>query len=714
MPYPSFEKLKEYLPKNVLDWGMQISAQMQGYLGIEHKDDGSHSHIHADDIDALSLTLADGQPGTGLQGSIRLYDELGYEIAMDATNAGTLTTQAIRLAFTDALATVDPGDDRASLVWLGRIGTTNGYGSGILLRKPATPISSTDGWAITVSEADSLLTGTSMLTFQNTREGDAVLLLRPIGAAGAVTSYAFGPKGAFALGATADLGVNTNGERWQNAYIENVTVNGTLTAGAFTVTTLTVTTINATTGNITTVNATNVNGTTVTGTNLVALTSIILGAATTAGIRLDLEGGTLAVREGDDSAYADMVLNTVTATNVNGTTVTGTVAVNGTTITGQTIIATSSAQIHSTVPQEIYFETDGGSDAKYWRFVIDGGVFNFQTINDAFNSVLATIFTANRSGQMLFNDGSVSVPGITFFNDPDLGFYRIGGNQIGVTCGNSLAAYFDVSFMFATRLLVNDGSVGTPGVAFASDPDNGMYRITTNQVGMSAGGTLAMLFHAGGVQTRDGSAGTPGFGFIDEGDMGMYRSAARATSWAIAGGERMRLAFPSSDVTSLYLNQGSFSAGSVNGCGVRIGRNSGGSGAAGWVGFMAADGTEYAVWSDTSMLLRISTAAPCANGSPADNSGTIVGTQSSRRADKHILGVRADYGNALHEILNTTVYDYTYKDGRYNGEVFTGITTDDSPLFGMDNGKSFNPVNAFSYLVNAMKAQQQQIDELTA
>ena len=37
-----------------------------------------------------------------------------------------------------------------------------------------------------------------------------------------------------------------------------------------------------------------------------AVTAFILGTADTAGVRLDLESGTMAVREGDDSAYAPM------------------------------------------------------------------------------------------------------------------------------------------------------------------------------------------------------------------------------------------------------------------------------------------------------------------------------------------------------------------------------------------------------------------------
>lgn len=45
------------------------------------------------------------------------------------------------------------------------------------------------------------------------------------------------------------------------------------------------------------------------GATVTASEAFILGAATTAGVRLDLESGVLAVREGDDSAYADLRVN---------------------------------------------------------------------------------------------------------------------------------------------------------------------------------------------------------------------------------------------------------------------------------------------------------------------------------------------------------------------------------------------------------------------
>lgn len=50
------------------------------------------------------------------------------------------------------------------------------------------------------------------------------------------------------------------------------------------------------------------------GTVITATTAFILGAASTSGIRLDLESGTLAVREGDDSGYGPLLALTLEST----------------------------------------------------------------------------------------------------------------------------------------------------------------------------------------------------------------------------------------------------------------------------------------------------------------------------------------------------------------------------------------------------------------
>jgi hypothetical protein len=184
------------------------------------------------------------------------------------------------------------------------------------------------------------------------------------------------------------------------------------------------------------------------------------------------------------------------------------------------------------------------------------------------------------------------------------------------------------------------------------------------------------------------------------------------TSVAASGG--LLTANTASAGYSLQLASGAFGTGAVGGSYAQIGANTSGSGAAGTLVLQRRGGTLDAMWSDNAGLFRTNTGSPNESGAFGftDTSGTVVGDQTSSRAEKNIIVQRADVEHCLETILNTPVFDFTYKDGRYHGETFTGITTDDSPVFGKDNGKSLNEISLFGYLINAIKAQQEQIEEL--
>jgi hypothetical protein len=162
----------------------------------------------------------------------------------------------------------------------------------------------------------------------------------------------------------------------------------------------------------------------------------------------------------------------------------------------------------------------------------------------------------------------------------------------------------------------------------------------------------------------------------------------------------------------LTINPGAFGAGAQTGAALIISRNTSGGGAPGVLGLADKSGAQWWQWADTTGLLRTASAVPEEDGTPADTSGTVIGDQTSKRDQKFIISERVDHDYCLETILNAPVFDFIYRDGRYNGQKFTGITTDDSPVFGKDNGKSLNEITLFGYLINAMKAQQQQIEDL--
>jgi hypothetical protein len=199
-----------------------------------------------------------------------------------------------------------------------------------------------------------------------------------------------------------------------------------------------------------------------------------------------------------------------------------------------------------------------------------------------------------------------------------------------------------------SQVLLKNGSTGTPALSFISDTDTGL----------SANGT-AMRVSVGGIET--GLFETVGF-----------TVASRARGSGIAGPYML------------------------------IGRNSSGTGAPG--AMYLTDGADNlrSIWVDTTGVVRVGGATiPVEGGS--DTIGTVVGTQTSSLASKDLLYQITSTSLAMDVIRRTPVFAFTYKNGAYNGERFYGIVTDYSPIFGMDGGKSFNPVTAFGATVLALQ-----------
>ena len=104
-----------------------------------------------------------------------------------------------------------------------------------------------------------------------------------------------------------------------------------------------------------------------------------------------------------------------------------------------------------------------------------------------------------------------------------------------------------------------------------------------------------------------------------------------------------------------------------------LGRNSNATNkGSGHVYFGAQDGNFYAVWADTSGILRI-----LANDAPTTanvTAGTVVGTQTSWHEAKNVLRASTvTPAAALAAWVGEEIADYTYRNGAYNGEQFTGL-----------------------------------------
>ena len=186
-----------------------------------------------------------------------------------------------------------------------------------------------------------------------------------------------------------------------------------------------------------------------------------------------------------------------------------------------------------------------------------------------------------------------------------------------------------------------------------------------------------------------------------------YNGAARASFYASA-------AFNTLELTSVDLGN------NVSGPNLYIGRNSNGGAegpSAANIYLQQADGGNSYYWTDSSGDLRTGGLPPTGSaGTPsvADTAGTVVGTQTSTLASKILLGDDLTPGEALRTILQTPVKHFIYKSGAYNHSEFQGIIADYSPEFAMDEGRVFNPVSAFGYAVQAIKALTERIQQLEA
>lgn len=105
----------------------------------------------------------------------------------------------------------------------------------------------------------------------------------------------------------------------------------------------------------------------------------------------------------------------------------------------------------------------------------------------------AGVATPQFFGQLqAVSDGTAGAPAYSFANDTDTGLYRVTANQLGISVGGSNIANFTSTFglTFGGSLGIqnNDGSVSAPTYTFFNDTDTGLYRPGTDDAALVAGG----------------------------------------------------------------------------------------------------------------------------------------------------------------------------------------------------------------------------------
>jgi hypothetical protein len=222
----------------------------------------------------------------------------------------------------------------------------------------------------------------------------------------------------------------------------------------------------------------------------------------------------------------------------------------------------------------------------------------------------------------------------------------------------------------------------------------------TVAITVARSGTTVGAITLGGTSVRfpSGTAAAPSITFSSATTSGLYWSAGtQELHVALDGALRINLR-----QSGILIEPRAAGTGAVAGSNIEIAQNTSGSGAAGTLRLRNRSGVPSGLWVEAG-LLRVGSSFPTESDSVSHTSGTVVGDQTSTLAAKTLLGQPHD-ADLLAAVLGTPVHHFRYKDGRYNGETFTGIVTDESPHFGKDEGRALNEINGLGYLIGAVRA----------
>ena len=124
---------------------------------------------------------------------------------------------------------------------------------------------------------------------------------------------------------------------------------------------------------------------------------------------------------------------------------------------------------------------------------------------------------------------SPSTPVYSFLTDSNTGMYHVGGDQLGLSAGGSVALTLSGTGA-NTQALFEDGSLSLPSISFASDPDTGFMWNASGQMWMVLNGSIAMLYDTGSVtcevsrfRVQNGTEAAPSLVFENDANTGFYR-----------------------------------------------------------------------------------------------------------------------------------------------------------------------------------------------
>lgn len=156
--------------------------------------------------------------------------------------------------------------------------------------------------------------------------------------------------------------------------------------------------------------------------------------------------------------------------------------------------------------------------------VTTGGIVVTQHLSDRFRALRPIVI----------EDGTVSVPSLSFENDQDTGIYRPGANSLNIATGGVAAISINNSQQstFGGNTYHADGTVSLPGIAFSGDIDTGIYRLSSGTIGLASNGqsaaqiSLTLARFLGQIGAIDGNSAAPGYAFSSDLSSGLSLSGS--------------------------------------------------------------------------------------------------------------------------------------------------------------------------------------------
>ena len=149
---------------------------------------------------------------------------------------------------------------------------------------------------------------------------------------------------------------------------------------------------------------------------------------------------------------------------------------------------------------------------------------------DGFVSIDADQITATN---IYLEDGSTALPSLAFDLDRNTGVHRSATDTISIDCGGVQSARVNTTDFISvvpisTTIIKVDGDLAVP-YSFTGDPDTGITSAGTNNLGFIAGGDVVLTMDQDNIYPNIpianvfGTEELPSYSFLSDPDSGMYR-----------------------------------------------------------------------------------------------------------------------------------------------------------------------------------------------